>query len=124
MFETKYGETEETRLKTIAIVTSGGDAPGMNAAIRAITRIASSKKVQVIGFERGWEGLMKNDFIQLTPRSVSGIIQLGGTMLRTSRSLEFRTPEGIKKAAETLASDDVDGLAVIGGNGSFGELWI
>ncbi len=120
MFETKYGETEETRLKTIAIVTSGGDAPGMNAAIRAITRIASSKKVQVIGFERGWEGLMKNDFIQLTPRSVSGIIQLGGTMLRTSRSLEFRTPEGIKKAAETLASDDVDGLAVIGGNGSFG----
>jgi 6-phosphofructokinase 1 len=120
VFETKYGEMEETRLKTIAIVTSGGDAPGMNAAIRAITRIASSKKVQVIGFERGWEGLMKNDFIQLTPRSVSGIIQLGGTMLRTSRSLEFRTREGVKKAAETLASNDVDGLAVIGGNGSFG----
>lgn len=111
---------EEAQLKTIAIVTSGGDAPGMNAAIRAITRIASSKKVQVLGFERGWEGLIKNNFIPLTPRSVSGIIQLGGTILRTSRSLEFRTPEGIKKAAETLISNNVDGIAVIGGNGSFG----
>jgi len=92
----------------------------MNAAIRAITRIASLKKVQVLGFERGWEGLIKNNFVPLTPRSVSGIIQLGGTILRTSRSLEFRTPEGIKKAAETLSSNNVDGLAVIGGNGSFG----
>jgi len=92
----------------------------MNAAIRAITRIASLKKVQVLGFERGWEGLIKNSFVPLTPRSVSGIIQLGGTILRTSRSLEFRTPEGIKKAAETLISNNIDGLAVIGGNGSFG----
>lgn len=91
----------------------------MNAAIRAITRIASLKKVQVLGFERGWEGLIKNNFVPLTPRSVSGIIQLGGTILRTSRSLEFRTPEGIKKAAETLISNNVDGIAVIGGNGSF-----
>ena len=91
----------------------------MNAAIRAITRIASLKKVQVLGFERGWEGLIKNNFVPLTPRSVSGIIQLGGTILRTSRSLEFRTPNGIKKAAETLISNNVDGLAVIGGNGSF-----
>ncbi|HUW47454.1 MAG TPA: ATP-dependent 6-phosphofructokinase [Patescibacteria group bacterium] len=107
-------------MKTIAVVTSGGDASGMNAAIRAITRIASLKKVQVLGFERGWEGLIKNNFVPLTPRSVSGIIQLGGTILRTSRSLEFRTPEGIKKAAETLISNNVDGLAVIGGNGSFG----
>jgi 6-phosphofructokinase 1 len=92
----------------------------MNAAIRAITRIASLKNVQVLGFERGWEGLIKNNFVPLAPRSVSGIIQLGGTILRTSRSLEFRTPEGIKKAAETLLSNNVDGLAVIGGNGSFG----
>lgn len=91
----------------------------MNAAIRAITRIASLKKVQVLGFERGWEGLIKNNFVPLTPRSVSGIIQLGGTILRTSRSLEFRTPEGIKKATETLISNNVDGIAVIGGNGSF-----
>ncbi len=92
----------------------------MNAAIRAITRIASLKKVQVLGLERGWEGLIKNNFVPLTPRSVSGIIQLGGTILRTSRSQEFRTPEGIKKAAETLTSNNIDGLAVIGGNGSFG----
>jgi len=120
VFETDYGELEGKQLKTIAIVTSGGDAPGMNAAVRAVTRIASSKSVQVIGFERGWEGVMKNDFIQLTPRSVSGIIQLGGTMLRTSRSLEFRTREGVRKGADTLASNGVDGLVVIGGNGSFG----
>ena len=107
-------------MKTIGIVTSGGDAPGMNAAIRAITRIASSNEAQIIGFERGWEGLIRNNFVQLTPRSVGGIIQLGGTILRTSRCLEFKTDEGLKKAAETLAVNKVDGLIVIGGNGSFG----
>lgn len=107
-------------MKTIAIVTSGGDAPGMNAAIRAITRIASLNKAQIIGFERGWEGLIENNFVQLTPRSVGGIIQLGGTILRTSRCLEFKTEEGLNKAAETLAVNKVEGLIVIGGNGSFG----
>jgi 6-phosphofructokinase 1 len=110
----------ESCLKTIAIVTSGGDAPGMNAAIRAITRIASLNKAQIIGFERGWEGLIENNFVQLTPRSVGGIIQLGGTILRTSRCLEFKTEEGLNKAAETLAVNKVEGLIVIGGNGSFG----
>jgi 6-phosphofructokinase 1 len=92
----------------------------MNAAIRAITRIAYSKNLHVLGFERGWEGLINGAFRSLTPRSVGGIIQLGGTILHTSRSLEFRTPEGIKKAVETLASERVDGLFVVGGNGSFG----
>lgn len=106
-------------LRTIAIVTSGGDAPGMNAAIRAVTRIAYSKDVHVLGFERGWEGLLENSFRALTPRSVGGIIQLGGTILRTSRCLEFKTPKGLKKAAETIASNKVDGLIVVGGNGSF-----
>lgn len=106
-------------LRTIGVVTSGGDAPGMNAAIRAITRIAYSKNLHVLGFERGWDGLMNGAFRSLTPRSVGGIIQLGGTILHTSRSLEFRTPEGVKKAAETLASEKVDGLVVVGGNGSF-----
>jgi len=106
-------------LKTIGVVTSGGDAPGMNAAIRAITRIAYSKNFQVIGFEKGWEGLLTNTFGRLTPRSVGGIIQLGGTILRTSRCPEFRKKEGIKKAAETLALNTVDGLIVIGGDGSF-----
>ena len=105
-------------MKTIGIVTSGGDAPGMNAAIRAVTRIASSKNLQVLGFERGWEGLITNNCRPLTPRSVGGIIQLGGTILHTSRSLEFKTPEGVNKAAETLASKNLDALVVIGGNGS------
>jgi 6-phosphofructokinase 1 len=106
-------------LRRIGVVTSGGDAPGMNAAIRAVVRIAYSKKLQVIGFMRGWEGLITNTFTALTPRSVGGIIQLGGTILHTSRCPEFRNKEGIRKAAETLASNHVDGLVVIGGNGSF-----
>jgi 6-phosphofructokinase 1 len=110
---------EENRLKTIGVVTSGGDAPGMNAAIRAIARIAYSKNLQILGFEKGWEGLLTNTFTRLTPRSVGGIIQLGGTILRTSRCPEFRKRKGKQKAAQTLTKDKVDGLVVIGGNGSF-----
>lgn len=106
-------------MKTISVITSGGDAPGINAAIRAVVRIAYSKNFQVFGFEKGWEGLLTNTFRRLTPRSVGGIIQLGGTILRTSRCPEFRKKEGIKKAAETLALNNVDGLIVIGGDGSF-----
>jgi len=101
------------------VITSGGDAPGMNAAIRAVVRIAYSKNFQVLGFRRGWEGLIKNTFRPLTRRSVGGILQLGGTILYTSRCPQFRKREGIKKGAETLASNNVDGLIVIGGNGSF-----
>ena len=101
------------------MVTSGGDAPGMNAAIRGVVRIANSKNFEVIGFERGWEGLLTNSFRRLTPRSVGGILQLGGTILHTSRCPEFKKDEAIKKAAETLALNNVDGLIVIGGNGSF-----
>jgi 6-phosphofructokinase 1 len=106
-------------LRKIGVVTSGGDAPGMNAAIRAVVRIAYSKKLQVLGFRRGWEGLITNTFTVLTPRSVGGIVQLGGTILHTSRCPEFRKREGIRKAAKTLASNHIDGLVVIGGNGSF-----
>lgn len=106
-------------MKTIGVVTSGGDAPGMNAAIRAVTRIARSENLEVYGIERGWEGLITNTLKPLTPRSVGGIIQLGGTILRTSRCPEFKTPEGIKKAARNLASNHIDGLVVIGGDGSF-----
>ena len=106
-------------MKTIGVVTSGGDAPGMNAAIRAVTRIAYSENLQVLGFEKGWEGLLTNTFRRLTPRSVGGIIQLGGTILRTSRCPQFKRIEGLKKAAKTLALNKVDGLIVIGGNGSF-----
>lgn len=106
-------------MRRIGIVTSGGDAPGMNAAIRAVARIAYSKNLEVLGFERGWEGLMTNTFRLLTPRSVSGIIQLGGTILHTSRSPQFKKKEGIRKAANNLAMNKIDGLAVIGGDGSF-----
>jgi 6-phosphofructokinase 1 len=106
-------------LKKIGVVTSGGDAPGMNAAIRAVVRLAYSKNFTVLGFERGWEGLITNTFRPLTPRSVGGIIQSGGTILFTSRCMELREKEGIKKAAKTLALNNVDGLVVIGGNGSF-----
>jgi len=106
-------------LRNIGVVTSGGDAPGMNAAIRAVVRIACSKKSKVIGFMRGWEGVITNTFTPLTPRSVGGILQSGGTILHTSRCPEFRTKEGIGKAVETLASNNVCGLMVIGGDGSF-----
>jgi len=106
-------------LRKIGVVTSGGDAPGMNAAIRAVVRIGNSKRFKVLGFRRGWEGLITNTFSPLTPRSVGGILQLGGTILHTSRCPQFRKREGIMKAAETLVSNNVDGLIVIGGNGSF-----
>jgi 6-phosphofructokinase 1 len=105
-------------MKRIAVVTTGGDAPGMNAAIRGVVRIACSKKFQVLGFRRGWEGLITNTFTHLAPRSVSGILQLGGTVLHTSRCPDFEKKEGIRKAAETLASNHVEGLVIIGGNGS------
>ncbi len=106
-------------MKTIGVVTSGGDAPGMNAAIRAVVRTAYAKGFQVLGFERGWEGLIKNNFRRLDPRSVGGIIRSGGTILLTSRCPEFKTLDGVRKAAANLAADKVDGLVVIGGDGSF-----
>jgi len=105
-------------VKKIGLVTSGGDAPGMNAAIRAVVRVAYSQGLEVLGFERGWEGLLTNTFRRLTPRSVGGILHLGGTILRTSRSPMFRERKGVRKAAETLALNNVDGLVVIGGGGS------
>ena len=106
-------------MKTIGVVTPGGDAPGMNAAIRAVTRIAHSRKLQVLGFERGWDGLLTNTYKRLTPRTVGGIIQLGGTMLHTLRCPEFETAEGVETAAETLDLNEVNGLVVVGGDGSF-----
>ncbi len=106
-------------MKRIGVVTSGGDAPGMNAAIRGVVRLSSLKGFQVSGFERGWGGLITNTHRKLTPRSVGGILQLGGTILYTSRCPEFHTKEGIRKAAETLARNKLDGLVVIGGGGSF-----
>lgn len=106
-------------MKSIGVVTSGGDAPDMNAAIRAIVRLSSLKDFEVLGFERGWEGLITNTYRKLTSRSVGGILQLGGTILYTSRCREFQKREGVRKAAETLAQNNVDCLIVIGGNGSY-----
>ena len=105
-------------MNKIGIVTSGGDAPGMNAAIRAITRVACAKGIGVLGFERGWDGVITNTFTELTPRNVGGILHLGGTILRTSRSPRFRKPEGVKKAAKVLELNEVEGLIAIGGDGS------
>ncbi len=103
----------------IGIVTSGGDAPGMNAAIRAVVRYAIPKGLEVIGIERGYSGLIAGETVPLDLRSVGRIIQLGGTMLRTSRAPEFKTREGVERGAEALKAKGIDGLIVIGGDGSF-----
>lgn len=105
-------------IKTIGILTSGGDAPGMNAAIRAVTRSAIYAGWKVYGIYRGWEGLISGNLKEFTTESVSNTIQRGGTILKTARSDEFRTPEGRAKAYNTLCQYGIDALVVIGGNGS------
>lgn len=105
-------------IQSIGVLTSGGDAPGMNAAIRAVTRAAIQAGWKVFGIYRGWEGLINGDIKEFTTESVSSIIQRGGTILKTARSDEFRTPEGRSKAADNLKKFGIDALVVIGGNGS------
>lgn len=105
--------------KTIGVLTSGGDSPGMNCAIRATVRTAIYNNLKVKGIWRGYEGLIANDIKDLSLRSVGGIINIGGTFLLTARSDEFRTPEGRKKGAANLKKHGVEGLVVIGGDGSF-----
>jgi len=109
----------EKKRKRIALLTSGGDAPGMNAAIRSIVRTAIYNNLEVYGVRRGYAGLIEGDFVEMNPRSVSNIITRGGTILKTSRCEEFRTAEGQKKAVSQLKRHRIDGLIVIGGNGSF-----
>ncbi|TDX58989.1 6-phosphofructokinase [Orenia marismortui] len=106
-------------MKKIAVLTSGGDAPGMNAAVRAVVRKAIYDGVEVIGVNRGYAGVIDGDFVKLDKSSVSDIIQRGGTFLRSARCDEFRTKEGRQKAAEQLRKEGVEGLIVIGGDGSF-----
>jgi 6-phosphofructokinase 1 len=106
-------------MKKIGIITSGGDSPGMNACIRAIVRTAVYHNIEVIGFYKGYEGVIDKQFIKLTTTSVSGIIQRGGTMLKTARSERFYTDEGVEIAAKNLKELGVDGFVVIGGDGSF-----
>ena len=106
------------KIKSIGILTSGGDSPGMNAAIRAVTRAAIYEGWKVWGIYRGYEGLINDDVKEFTTESVSGIIFEGGTILRTSRSKEFMTVEGRAKAYQTIRKHKIDALIVIGGNGS------
>lgn len=109
----------EYNIKTIGVLTSGGDAPGMNAAIRAVTRAAIVNGINVKGIYRGYKGLMEGEVVELGTQDVSGIIQRGGTILKSARSDEFRTPEGRKRAFETLQHENIDALIAIGGDGTF-----
>ena len=106
-------------MKTIGILTSGGDAPGMNSAIRGAVRTAINKSMRIKGVRNGYDGLMKGDIYEMNMSSVADIIHKGGTILGTARSLEFETPEGQQRGAEILADYGIEGLIVIGGDGSF-----
>ena len=106
-------------IKTIGVLTSGGDAPGMNAAIRAIVRTAIASGLNVKGIMRGYAGLLNEEIIDMDKQSVSEIMRRGGTILYTARCKEFMTEEGQQKAAEILTKHGIDGLIVIGGDGSF-----
>src|SRR3989338_11023896 len=104
-------------LKKIGVLTAGGDAPGMNAAIRSVVRYALSRKIEVTGIFRGWWGLINEEIKPLDHRSVSGIINQGGTILKTARCAEFKTDDGQKQAYQTIKKYAIDGLIVIGGEG-------
>jgi 6-phosphofructokinase 1 len=106
-------------IKKIGVFTSGGDSPGMNAAVRAVTRTALANKLEVVGIRRGYQGMIEGDFVRLRSSDVSGILQLGGTFLQTARSKEFMTEEGRAKAYTNLRKEGIDAVVVIGGDGSF-----
>lgn len=106
-------------IKTIGVLTSGGDAPGMNAALRAVVRSAVYNGVKVMGVKKGYNGLINGDIFEMTARSVSETLQRGGTILQTARCAEFREVEGVKRGAEIAKIFGIDGLVVIGGDGSF-----
>jgi len=106
-------------MKKIGVLTSGGDAPGMNAAVRAVARAALAKGMEVVGIQKGYVGLLEREYFEMTARSVSGIIQRGGTCLYTARCPEFRNMEGVLKGKEVFQELGIEGLVVIGGDGSF-----
>lgn len=106
-------------LNRIGVFTSGGDAPGMNACVRAAVRSAVAHDVEVVGIRRGYAGMIEGDFVEMDARSVSNVIQMGGTILKSARSREFLTAEGRARAAEQLKSDAIEGLVAIGGDGTF-----
>jgi 6-phosphofructokinase 1 len=109
----------QTNITKIAVLTSGGDSPGMNAAIRAVVRACSYYKIPCLGVYRGYQGMIEGDFVELGPRSVKNIINKGGTILKTARSKDFMTVEGRKKAFDNLKANEVNAIVVIGGDGSF-----
>ncbi|CAM3327531.1 6-phosphofructokinase [Rhodothermus bifroesti] len=106
-------------IRRIGVFTSGGDAPGMNACIRAVVRTAIAHDLEVIGIRRGYAGMIEGDFVEMDGRSVSNILQLGGTILKSARSRRFMTPEGRAQAAEQLRRAGIDALVAIGGDGTF-----
>ncbi len=107
------------KISKIAVLTSGGDAPGMNPCIRSVVRTAIYNGLSVVGIKRGYQGLIDNDMYDMEPRSVSNILNLGGTILKTARCLPFRTDEGMELAYQNLKKHNIDGLVVIGGDGTF-----
>lgn len=109
----------KTKLKKIGVLTSGGDSPGMNAAIRAVVRTAIFHDLEVVGIREGYNGLIEANFTRMGARSVSNIINLGGTILKSARSTEFRTPEGRQKAFDNCQQEGIGALVVIGGDGTF-----
>lgn len=106
-------------MKKIAVFTSGGDSPGMNACIRSVVRTAIYNKLEVVGIIRGYEGMINGDFLPMQSSSVSNIIQRGGTILKSARSKQFMTKEGRAKAAENLKNEGIEGIVAIGGDGTF-----
>jgi 6-phosphofructokinase 1 len=108
-----------SKIKKIGVLTSGGDAPGMNAAIRSVVRTCAYHKIECVGIYRGYQGMIEGDFKEMGPRSVNNIINKGGTILKSARSNEFKTPEGQQKAHQHLLAEGIDALIVIGGDGSF-----
>jgi 6-phosphofructokinase 1 len=106
-------------MKKIAVLTSGGDSPGMNACLRAVVRASISYGISCMGIKRGFQGLIEDDFVELDSRSVGGIISKGGTILGSARSKDFLLPEGRKKAYENLQKHSIDALVVLGGDGTF-----
>lgn len=110
---------QNTKIKKIGLITSGGDSPGMNACIRAVVRTALAHGIDVIGFYRGYDGLIDDQHVLLTTDKVSNIIHRGGTILKTARSPRFMTKEGLNTAVETIKRHQLDGFVVIGGDGSF-----
>lgn len=112
-------KTDKSKIKKIGLLTSGGDAPGMNAAIRSVVRTCVYHKLECLAIYRGYQGMIEGDFEEMGARSVNNIVNKGGTILKSARSKEFMTPEGRKKAYENLKKANVDALVLIGGDGTF-----